>query len=199
MPILVESESGADRTTQTKSEQRTRAKLSKDLQVNIFRRSRWLCRWCERPVIFPPAMKYLQEQSKKAGFTNLAYWRAAYHRQGAPLLDELAAVIDHVTPFSSGGACHEDNFVTACNRCNMRKNATDPATWEREHPIRPIKGKYGEPQNWDGLSSVFSFLAPRYPELLTQSERQWLNALKQHSSYALPSAVRTQCDCDKDA
>jgi len=123
----------------------------------------------------------MQKELENAGYNNLAHWRPAYHRQGAPLLDELAAVVDHVRPFAAGGLCNEDNFVTACNRCNMRKNASDPASWERKHPIRVIKGKFGEPEDWDGLSNVFLLLAKRGPESLTQSEKEWLAALDKRS------------------
>jgi len=31
------------------------------IQVQVFRLDGWICRWCGRPVIFAPAMKYLQE------------------------------------------------------------------------------------------------------------------------------------------
>jgi hypothetical protein len=146
--------------------------------VSVFRRDLWLCRWCKRPVVFAPAMKYLQEELRKGGYENLAYWRYAYDRCGAPLLDELAAVIDHVKAFSVGGPADADNLTTACNRCNMRKNMSAAEKWEREHPIKPIRGKYGEPKNWDGLSSLFVYLAKRDPSNLKQTEKEWLKALE---------------------
>jgi formamidopyrimidine-DNA glycosylase len=39
---------------------RNTKKLSKALQVSIYRRDGWQCRCCKRPVIFAPAMKLLQ-------------------------------------------------------------------------------------------------------------------------------------------
>lgn len=42
---------------------------------------------------------------------------------------------------------------------------------------KPVKGKYGEPQHWDGLSGVFLMLAQRDPVGLTASEKGWLKAL----------------------
>ena len=137
---------------------RVRAKLSKELQVAVFRRSSWLCRWCGRPVIFAPAMKYLQQEAMKAGFKDLAYWRPAYHRQGAPLLDELAGVIDHFTPFSTGGPCKEENLVSACNRCNMCKNATDPATWGENTRSDQLRGNMASPRIGMDCRACFSGL-----------------------------------------
>lgn len=93
----------------------------KTVQVFALRRDLWLCRWCKRPVVFAPAMKYLQEELEKSGYGGLAYWRYAYDRHGAPLLDELAAVLDHAQPFSMGGTEETENLATACNRCNMQK------------------------------------------------------------------------------
>lgn len=122
-------------------------------------------------------MKYLKLELNNAGFNNLAYWRFVYDRRGAPLLDELAAVIDHVQAFSAGGGGEAENLVTACNRCNIRKNNADAAEWERTHPFKPIKAKFGEPVNWDGFSSLFVFLARRHPASLTRTEREWLKVL----------------------
>lgn len=155
----------------------SRKQVSRRTQVSVFRRDRWLCRWCKRPVVFAPAMKYLQQELATAEYKNLAYWRYAYDRCGAPLLDELAAVIDHVKAFAQGGANTEDNLITSCNRCNMMKNMSDAEKYERAHPIRPIKSKHGEPQDWDGFSSVFLFLANRYKSDLKLSEKDWLRAL----------------------
>ena len=44
---------------------------------------------------------------------------------------------------------------------------------------KPIKGKYGEPQHWDGLASVFVALAERHRAALTAGEKDWLKILKQ--------------------
>jgi hypothetical protein len=152
-------------------------RISRQLQVFVFRRDHWLCRWCKKPVIFAPALKYLQQELSDSGYKGLAYWRPAYDRNGAPLLDELAAVIDHVKAFSMGGPGEAANLATACNRCNIRKNAAEAEEWERKHPVRPIKSKYGEPQGWDGLSNVFIFFAKRKGRILAGSEKDWLRAL----------------------
>lgn len=169
----------------TAAVQPARRNISRELQARVFYRDRWLCRWCKKPVIFAPALKYLQRRLDEAGFNDLAYWRLAYHRRGAPLLDELAAVLDHVNPHSAGGPGDADNLATACNRCNMKKSNSEPMKWERDNPLKAIKGKYGEPVNWDGLSSLFLFLAQeKYAPDLTKTENEWVEALK-HARAAL--------------
>jgi 5-methylcytosine-specific restriction endonuclease McrA len=156
-----------------------RKSLPKALQLSIFRRDGWLCCWCKRPVIFSPAMKFLEFELRNAGHAGpLAYYHRNGTRDGSPLLDELAASIDHVEAFSTGGPHAEENLCTACLKCNYRKSAAPMAEWDQRHKHKPVKGKYGEPQYWDGLSSVFVMLAGRYPDKLTAGEKEWLKLLK---------------------
>jgi 5-methylcytosine-specific restriction endonuclease McrA len=123
-------------------------------------------------------MKYLEREVRKTGSDSpLAYHHAHWTREGAPLLDLLGAVIDHIEAFSTGGASDIENLATACNKCNGRKSAATPAKWGERPMDKPIKGKYGEPQNWDGLSTLFVILAERARDGLTKSERDWLRAL----------------------
>jgi 5-methylcytosine-specific restriction endonuclease McrA len=93
------------------------------------------------------------------------------------LLDHLGAVVDHVEAFSRGGAHDETNFVTACNKCNARKNNTPREEFQRAVPARAVKGKYGEPVAWDGFSTIFTLLATDRTAL-SASERGWLAALR---------------------
>jgi 5-methylcytosine-specific restriction endonuclease McrA len=108
----------------------------------------------------------------------LAYYHVHWTRAGAPLLDELGAVIDHVEAFSTGGPCSEENLCAACAKCNGRKSSASLDKWNQREKRSPIKGKYGEPQHWDGLTSVFVTLAARNLAKLTNGEREWLKALK---------------------
>ena len=160
------------------TKQHKRKPISRKVQVFVYRRDKWLCHWCKRPVVFPPAMKYLQELLAKSGYGDLAYWRYAYDRHGAPLLDELAAAIDHIKAVTLGGTDDVENLTTACNKCNTRKNNCDAKKWETEHPFRRINGKFGEPQAWDGFSSLFLFLAKTNASSLKRSEIEWLKALQ---------------------
>ncbi len=161
-----------------RSESRKRRSLPKALQLAIFRRDKWLCYWCKRPVIFSPTFKLLQLDVRASGYPNVAYYHPHGTRRDAPLLDELGAAIDHVQALSNGGACSEDNFRTACWKCNTRKSDAPLETWEQREKRSPIRGKYGEPEEWDGLTALFVILAERNPALLTTAERDWLRALR---------------------
>src|SRR5437870_3794819 len=97
----------------------------------------------------------------------LAYYHPHWTRDGATLLDELGAVIDHVEAFSTVGPCSEANLCTACAKCNGRKSSASLDKMEPAREAKPIEGKYGEPQHWHGLTSVFVMLAKRNPAKLT--------------------------------
>jgi 5-methylcytosine-specific restriction endonuclease McrA len=156
----------------------SRPQIPRKLQVSIFRRDRWLCRYCLKPVIFGPAMRYLQHDLAVSGYSDLAYWSTAFNRRDSPILDALAAAIDHVKPFSMGGTNDPSNLVTACNKCNTSKNSTDLDKWRLANPVKLIRSKYGDPVNWDGFSNLFLLLAERYPDIRVPTEKEWLEALK---------------------
>lgn len=123
-------------------------------------------------------MRLLEREVRRAGNGDrLAYHHAHWTRANAPLLDLLGAVIDHREAFSAGGSDLRENLATACNKCNGRKSAATLDQWGARPMDRPIKGKYGEPQEWDGLSSLFVTLAKRDRAALTAGERDWLRAL----------------------
>jgi 5-methylcytosine-specific restriction endonuclease McrA len=172
-----------------KSKSTRRSAIPKDLQVRVFRRDGWLCHWCGRPVIFAPAMRYLEKFVRDTGFEGaLAYYDPRWRRDTAPLLDHLAAVIDHVLAHSRRGTADEANFVTACNKCNMRKNNLLDTDFSKRSPLIRPKGKYGEPELWDGLSWLFVCLIERQPTMATPSERAWLEAFRSFKS--APTQVR---------
>lgn len=128
-------------------------------------------------MIFAPALKWLEREAKGSADARPAYYHAHWTRQTAPLLDELGAVIDHVDAFASGGSDELENLATACNKCNTRKSAEPVESWA-VRPRRFVKGKYGEPTAWDGLSGVFVALASRAAETLAPGDRSWLRALR---------------------
>jgi hypothetical protein len=161
---------------------RRRRRLSKDEQLSVFRRDGWLCCWCKKPVIFGPTMRLLEMEVRNAGYSApLAHYHGHWTRHGAPLLDELGGVLDHVEAFVAGGPCNPDNLATSCAKCNGRKGAETLEKWNGHPKRKPIKGKYGEPQNWDGLTVLFVVLAERNLANLTTTERDWLRAIKSHA------------------
>ena len=146
--------------------------------MEVFRRDRWLCRWCGCPVIFPPAMKYLERHARGRGYTGPLAWSSFnWRREASPLLDQLGAVIDHVKAFSAGGAHDVSNFVTACNKCNTRKSAESADTFSKRYPLRPVRGKYGEPEHWDGFTVLFVLMIRDDQSGVTRSEMGWYEAL----------------------
>lgn len=156
-----------------------RKNLSKDIQVRIFRRDGWLCHLCGRPVIFAPAMKYLQQFMLASGHDGpLAYFDSRWRRDKSPLLDHLGAVIDHIHAHSRGGSVEYANLKTACNKCNMRKNDSALDDFGKISPKRAVNGRYGEPEHWDGLSALFTILVEQNIHSATVSELEWLRALK---------------------
>jgi 5-methylcytosine-specific restriction endonuclease McrA len=152
---------------------------SRAIQVQVFRRDRWLCRWCGCPVIFAPTLRYLAELLRQEGFAApLAYYNRNWRRRDAPLLDRLGAVIDHVDAHSGGGASVIANLATACNKCNGRKSDAGAEEFSKRHPLIPVKGKYGDPLDWDGFSTLFMILIAKNPGCATPTERAWLRVLK---------------------
>jgi len=159
----------------TRDRPRPRKRLSKALQVRVFRRDNWLCHWCGRPVIFGPAMRLLEAMVRRKGYAGtLAYWDLRNRRDASPLLDHLMGVLDHNVPHVNGGRCAEENLVVACNKCNALKSDGDP-----KEPRRRIAAKYGEPKHWDGLSTLFMLFAEDDLVRISPAEREWLEALKE--------------------
>jgi hypothetical protein len=160
---------------------KSRPALSRRQQVQIFFRDQWLCHWCGRPVIFPPALNVLQEFVRSEGHSvPVAYFHPRWTRRDAPLLDHLGVVLDHVGAFSKGGATDVSNLVVACCKCNSLKSDISADAHTARYPKRRVKGRYGEPTGWDGLAAVFMTLARVRPSVLTAGDRKWLKVLEAH-------------------
>jgi 5-methylcytosine-specific restriction endonuclease McrA len=157
----------------------TRPPIPYDVAVRVYFRDGWLCSHCRRPTIFHLALKLLGEKVTRAlpGIP-VAYWDERWRRDQSPLLDQLAASVDHIEAFSTGGAHTEDNFATICVKCNVRKGTRT----REEHAVidspRLVKGKHGEPTAWDGLASTFVVLARESQRPLTPIEKGWLRAME---------------------
>jgi 5-methylcytosine-specific restriction endonuclease McrA len=161
--------------------EKRRTPISRAVQVEVYYRDRWLCRWCRRPIVFPPAFKLLAESiASELPDVPTAIWNGLWRRDKAPLLDELAACIDHVRAIADGGAHDISNFTASCARCNARKSDRDAAAWTSANPPWKVKGKYGEPEEWDGLASLFVLLARKTLRPLTTVEKDWLRAIEAH-------------------
>lgn len=102
------------------------------------------------------------------------------------MLDHMGAVIDHEKAHSCGGEGALANLATACNKCNAKKNNMSEDKFYKGAPRPTVKGKYGEPENWDGLSALFVILIDRNSDTAIASELGWLRYLRAPASPATP-------------
>jgi hypothetical protein len=147
-------------------------RMTMELKLRVFKRDHWRCRHCGRPVVFHPTLRLLQVFVEEYGFENVGYYHQTWANAYAPLLDHLGAVVDHTHPQSKGGLNTIGNLITSCNKCNVTRGAG------KILPVpKLVKGKYGDPITWDGLSSLFIVLANRDPVHVKKQERKWLHAM----------------------
>jgi len=168
-----------------------RTKIPIATQVHVLFRDGWICHWCHRPTIFAPALKYVERLVEDNHYQRkVAYYDLRYRRDRAPLLDHLAAVIDHIQPYSKGGSHNEENLVTACNKCNARKSDRPANDYAEENPEKHVKSRYGEPRFWDGLASLFVIIGQQKEKQLTLQEREWLREIRAYlASHPTPEAA----------
>jgi hypothetical protein len=57
----------------------------------------------------------------------------------------------------------------------------------QKNPLRNVKAKFGPPEKWDGLASVFVALAPKYAGELTKNEKAWLKEMKAYFASQTPA------------
>jgi hypothetical protein len=125
-------------------------------------------------------MKLLDEMTQRELPSRpLAYFNPQWRRDSAPLLDELAASVDHVHAYSKGGAHDISNFATICARCNARKAALSVEEHTRRNPAWKVKGKHGERRSGMDSRLCSSYWRDSH-RALTLSERKWLVALERH-------------------
>lgn len=156
-------------------------------QARIYFRDGWLCHICRRPVVFHLSLKYLGALTTQAGIGRpLAYWNERWRRDRSPLLDELAASIDHVVALKAGGEHDEFNFATICARCNARKSVRSREDYLAKVPQWVVRGTHGEPTQWDGLSMAFLALVRDRLDQLTTDDRAWYDALLPYAAGGTP-------------
>jgi HNH endonuclease len=158
-----------------------------------------MCRWCGCPVIFGPAKRQLEKLVCQSGAntTPPACYHAHWTRKDAPLLDHLEASVDHVEAYR-GGEHALANFVTPCIKCNTRKNDANAAAFSKHVPLHQVKGKYGEPQDWDGFSSVFTALVERNPETASTSDLSFGAQYLEWIPSRCPPCWACVSDCSND-
>lgn len=125
-----------------------RINIPKKIQLAVWRRDHWTCRYCGEPVFFNPLFKLLNKLSPGHGY---------YHPHGKydtrhPFLEKRMATADHVIPVTKGGQNNIGNLVTACWDCNSKFN--DKTVGIEKPAPSPINEKVAT-LKWDGFSSVY--------------------------------------------
>jgi hypothetical protein len=137
--------------------------LPKALQLQVFYRDSWHCRYCQRPLFFSPTFKLFEQGSPGHSY---------YHANGKtghmlPLLQWRFASVDHVIPVGASGTNEIENLVAACWRCNLDKSDDVSGTIQP----RSVPGELSE-LNWDGFASLYV--------QLPGSDPAWVAALRDH-------------------
>jgi len=141
------------------------------LQLKVFRRDRFTCRYCGRCAVFPPILRLLSitlshvfqyHPHGKMSQCHLAFWR------------DLASC-DHLVPVARFGKSDEQNLVTACYMCNSIKQSWTVAELGWELQAIP------QDDSWNGLSDKFpalmEFCGTRFAAARIPYFRNWLRAL----------------------
>ena len=135
----------------------TRKIIPKNIQLEVWFRDNWTCKYCSEPVFFAPTLKLLDKLSPKHGY---------YHPNGKT--DKILSLfqwrwssVDHVEPWSKGGQDNIDNYVTACWGCNLKLK---DKSRNQGKPKPSMLNENAQIVNWDGLSSVYLKLAQKNDE-----------------------------------
>jgi len=115
----------------------------------VLRRDNYHCRYCGLPVIpraiFVAFAPVVDPYAFTFGRTNLT-------RHGAALISW--AQIDHVVPYTRGGATDMSNLVTACCACNFGKSNYELA----QIGVTDPRSRRPSCSDWDGLVSLLPAL-----------------------------------------
>jgi 5-methylcytosine-specific restriction endonuclease McrA len=123
----------------------SRRSLPRSLQVRVFMRDKFYCRYCGTRTVFLGALQLLSTVYPQDFPCHPNWKRSATH----PAFLELAASCDHVKPIARGGSDEEANLVTTCSKCNYIKGdwLIDELRWKIiDTPLEP----------WDGCLELFA-------------------------------------------
>jgi 5-methylcytosine-specific restriction endonuclease McrA len=120
---------------------RTQRMPSFKIELSIYERDGWHCRFCQSPVTSKEARKKLHALLPMA-----ARWGKANSEKHRGL-SILESTLDHILPHSRGGDNSLENLVTACGPCQFgRGNLTLEEVGLSNPFLRPSIH-----DNWDGL------------------------------------------------
>jgi len=138
-----------------------RKNIPKKVQLEVFRRDNWHCRYCGRPIFFNPTLNLLEKLNPDHIY---------YHPHGKSgsmlsLFQWSMGSVDHIKPVARGGTNDLENFVTACWYCNHRKR-------EKMTPAQKMLAK--KESKWDGFSGLY----PNLLKSLGRKEDEWVRLLR---------------------
>jgi len=128
----------------TKSD-RTRLRMpSSKVELSVFQRDGWRCRFCGVRVISRKTRSILIKK-----FPLETHWIPAEYERHTSLHSQ-AASLDHILPHSRGGDNSEENLVTACGPCQFGRNS-----WTLEEVgFNDPRDRTPIVDNWDGLNRL---------------------------------------------
>ncbi len=154
----------------------TRKTVPVAVQMALFRRDNFTCRYCGRQTLFTPLVRLLSglypatlpyHPHGKFGMGHLLYWTHT-------------ASIEHVVAVAAGGSNDPENLITACYGCNDQKS---------DWPLERLGWRVNPPAtvSWDGLSDS-------YPALYVwcSTEHGQVESVSYHSAWlrAVPGSHR---------
>ena len=121
-----------------------RKTMDRRTQVKVFTRDHYVCRYCGRYTVCPPALRFIRHAFPRL-FPYHPRWRS---KDTHHLYYVITASCDHVTPVARDGKSDVSNLVTSCYMCNSRKSnyLLEELGWE----LKPLAQ-----DDWDGLSHLF--------------------------------------------
>jgi len=130
--------------------ERVRKNIPPKIQLKVWNRDNWHCRYCGKPIFYALALKELDKLNPNHFY---------FHSNGKigkmlPLFIWSWASVDHLNPFSKGGEDSIDNYVSACWDCNLKYN-------DKEVDKGKPKPKEITESGWDGFYGVFKKLKTR--------------------------------------
>ena len=112
------------------------------VELSIFERDRWRCRFCGVPVVAKKAIRLMNQR-----FPEAVRWRNSSKHDMHAGLRALCSSLDHLLPHSRGGTNEPDNLVSACGPCQFGRNQ-----WTLEEVgFTDPRGRPPVVDRWDGL------------------------------------------------
>lgn len=145
-----------------------RPSLTTKVQVEVFVRDRFRCRYCGGRVILTPVMRVLSALFPEQVPYHPNWKSDATH----PAIWSRSASVDHIEPGSFGGDWRDpENLATACWPCNARKGdlTLERLDWE----LLPVP----VPDGWDGLTGNYEQLWKLAGEPAPGTHEPWISAL----------------------